>query len=65
VIAWGRAFLDEIAPLTGGSHADVDAYRVEDGRLVTDRAALPILRCSPERAKARSSSATTISTSKS
>jgi malate synthase len=40
VIAWGRAFLDEIAPLTGGSHADASAYRVEDGRLVTDRGGL-------------------------
>ena len=36
VIAWGRAFLDEIAPLTGGSHADVGEYRIEGDRLVTD-----------------------------
>jgi malate synthase len=36
VIAWGRRFLDEISPLTGGSHADVDRYRVENGRLVTN-----------------------------
>jgi malate synthase len=36
VVAWGRAFLDEIAPLTGGSHADVTRYGIEDGRLVTD-----------------------------
>jgi malate synthase len=36
VIAWGRRFLDEIAPLTGGSHADVGEYRVEDGQLRTD-----------------------------
>jgi malate synthase len=40
VIAWGRAFLDEVAPLTGGSHADVGEYRVEQGRLVTDRGGL-------------------------
>jgi malate synthase len=40
VVAWGRAFLDEIAPLTGGSHADVTGYAIEDGRLVTDRGAL-------------------------
>jgi malate synthase len=40
VIAWGRRFLDEIAPLTGGSHADVGGYRIEDGRLVTDRGGL-------------------------
>ena len=40
VIAWGRAFLDEIAPLTGGSHADVGHYGIEAGRLVTDRGTL-------------------------
>jgi malate synthase len=40
VIAWGRAFLDEIAPLTGGSHAEVGEYRIEEGRLVTDRGSL-------------------------
>jgi malate synthase len=36
VVAWGRAFLDEIAPLEQGRHADVARYGVEDGRLVTD-----------------------------
>jgi malate synthase len=36
VVAWARGFLDKIAPLTGGSHADVGHYGVEDGRLVTD-----------------------------
>jgi malate synthase len=40
VVAWGRAFLDEIAPLTGGSHADVTRYGIESGRLVTDRGRL-------------------------
>ena len=40
VVAWGRAFLDEIAPLTGGSHAEVGHYGIEDGRLVTDRGTL-------------------------
>ncbi|MGC9449239.1 malate synthase G [Cereibacter johrii] len=34
VIAWGRRFLDETAPLARGSHADVEGYRVEDGALV-------------------------------
>ncbi|MFN3725907.1 MAG: malate synthase G [Allosphingosinicella sp.] len=36
VIDWGRAFLDEIAPLAGASHADVFAYRIEGGALVSD-----------------------------
>jgi malate synthase len=40
VIAWGRGFLGEIAPLTGGSHAEVGRYRVEEGRLLTDRGGL-------------------------
>ncbi len=40
VIAWGRRFLDEIAPLTGGSHAEVSRYAVEDGVLSTDRGGL-------------------------
>ncbi len=36
VIAWARKFLDSIAPLAVGSHADARAYRVADGRLVVE-----------------------------
>ena len=36
VIAWGRNFLDSVAPLTGGSHADVTGYTVANGSLTTD-----------------------------
>ena len=38
VIAWAKSFLDEVAPLAGGSHADAQGYRVADGRL---EAAMP------------------------
>src|SRR5262245_53630269 len=31
VIAWSKRFLDEVAPLTRGSHADVQSYAVQDG----------------------------------
>jgi malate synthase len=34
VIAYARTFLDEIAPLTSGSHADSTRYAIEDGQLV-------------------------------
>ena len=40
VIEWGRNFLDDIAPLTGGSHADVTYYRIENDRLGTDKGGL-------------------------
>ncbi|HEY1745870.1 MAG TPA: malate synthase G [Xanthobacteraceae bacterium] len=33
VIAWARHFLDETVPLAAGSHADVRAYAVKNGRL--------------------------------
>ena len=33
MIAYGRALLDEIAPLVRGSHADATAYSIVDGRL--------------------------------
>ncbi|MDM1707608.1 malate synthase G [Thiopseudomonas alkaliphila] len=34
VIAFGRAFLDEAAPLAAGSHAEATSYRIEDGKLI-------------------------------
>jgi malate synthase len=33
VIAWARRFLDDSAPLAAGSHADVRAYAIKNGRL--------------------------------
>ncbi|WP_347557024.1 malate synthase G [Robbsia sp. KACC 23696] len=37
VVAYGRRFLDEIAPLATGSHADVTAYRIADGALLAEQ----------------------------
>ncbi|KIL49381.1 malate synthase G [Jeotgalibacillus soli] len=34
VVDFGRSFLDEIAPLAAGSHADATKYAVEDDRLI-------------------------------
>lgn len=36
VVEYARRFLDEAAPLAGGSHTDVTAYRLDCGQLVAD-----------------------------
>ncbi len=45
VIAWARSFLDDVAPLASGSHADVDSYTIDsnntDGRALTPTLADP------------------------
>jgi malate synthase len=33
VVAWAKAFLDDVMPLAAGSHAGVTGYRVSDGNL--------------------------------
>jgi malate synthase len=37
VFAWTKRFLDEVAPLAKGSHAQVRGYAVQDGRLVVSQ----------------------------
>jgi malate synthase len=36
VVAWTRAFLDDVVPLAAGSHRDVTCYRVAGGALVAE-----------------------------
>jgi malate synthase len=38
VVAWVRGFLDDVVPLEGGSHADVERYSVVDGTFVAELA---------------------------
>jgi malate synthase len=38
VVAWARRFLDDIFPLTSGSHTDARRYTVKDGRLSVEGA---------------------------
>jgi malate synthase len=40
VFAWTKRFLDEVAPLARGSHAEVRGYAVEDGRLVVSQSSV-------------------------
>jgi malate synthase len=50
VIAYARTFLDEIAPLTSGSHADSVRYAIEDGQLAVHQAGGAVARLrQPER----------------
>ncbi len=38
VVAWAASFLDRAAPLASGSHADVSAYVIKDGKLAINMA---------------------------
>jgi malate synthase len=42
VVAWVRAFLDDVVPLERGSHADVRGYAVVEGRLVAEHPDGPV-----------------------
>ncbi len=42
VVAWVRAFLDDVVPLAGGSHRDVVAYRVAGGELAAELRGGPV-----------------------
>lgn len=49
VIAYGRAFLDRIAPLTDGSHADATHYAIADGAVTVSLADRTTALADPER----------------
>jgi malate synthase len=49
VVARAKSFLDSIAPLTVGTHAEASAYRVESGRLVVSRSGAAEQLAHPER----------------
>jgi malate synthase len=49
VIAWCRSFLDDVVPLDGVSHADVDGYAVVDGRLAASVAGRTVGLADPDR----------------
>jgi malate synthase len=42
VVAWVRAFLDDVVPLDRGSHAEVHRYAVAGGELVAEQADGPV-----------------------
>jgi malate synthase len=42
VVAWARAFLDDVVPLERGSHAEVSGYGVVEGRLVAQCPSGPV-----------------------
>lgn len=42
VIAWAKAFLDQVVPLTQGSHTSVSAYFISEGALVASTPAGPV-----------------------
>lgn len=48
VVARGRQFLDDHAPLAAGSHSDVTAYRIEESALVAETPAGPTPLANPD-----------------
>ena len=48
VVAWGRAFLDESAPLSSGSWSEVESLAVKEGDLVVTVGGMPQFLANPE-----------------